>query len=219
MELNLHVSCSMVNVTMRGTVNFPCWLGKRIFATIIRSIPLLLVPFLLLLSVFIGRNGAEKQGVLVRSARIASSRQGHPFAIDDFDGDHRLDFANIHSVRTQAARSNYFIQLQLSSGGRRSLDLEAPSGGLIIEARDVHGDKALDLVLTTSLHQRPVAILLNDGRGSFSLATPAEFPGPFLVRRGTIMIPKPVDLALENRFSILVAAFGSTMCGGRRLRA
>jgi hypothetical protein len=56
--------------------------------------------------------------------------------------------------------------------------LVAPAGGLLIEARDVNGDHAVDLILSTSLKQ-PVAIFLNDGHGSFSRVAPSVFPGAF----------------------------------------
>jgi len=55
----------------------------------------------------------------------------------------------------------------------------APPGGLIIEARDVNGDNAVDLVLTTAWFRQPVAIFLNDGHGNFSRFEPAAFPGAF----------------------------------------
>jgi hypothetical protein len=56
--------------------------------------------------------------------------------------------------------------------------LVAPAGGLLIEARDVNGDHAVDLILSTSLKQ-PVAIFLNDGHGGFSRVAPSVFPGAF----------------------------------------
>jgi hypothetical protein len=51
-------------------------------------------------------------------------------------------------------------------------------GGLQIASRDVNGDHALDLVLTTRFGQ-PVAILLNDGHGTFSRVEPGAFPEAF----------------------------------------
>src|SRR5271170_3994083 len=65
-------------------------------------------------------------------------------------------------------RTNYSVQLHLSSVGQHSIQLVAPAGGLQIEARDVNGDDAIDLVLTTAWLKQPVAIFLNDGHGSFS---------------------------------------------------
>src|ERR1700735_4114228 len=62
-----------------------------------------------------------------------------PFAIADFDGDLRPDIASIQSVQSgqsdPANDSSYWIQLQLSSSGRRLIRLDAPAGGLVGEGR------------------------------------------------------------------------------------
>jgi hypothetical protein len=52
-------------------------------------------------------------------------------------------------------------------------------GGLLIEARDVNGDNAVDLILATAWSNHPVAVLLNNGHGGFSQAEPASFPRAF----------------------------------------
>jgi hypothetical protein len=75
--------------------------------------------------------------------------------------------------------TDYWIHLQLAAGGRQSIRLVAPAGGLRIEARDVNGDHAVDLVLATAWLNEPVAILLNNGHGSFSRVEPTAFPGVF----------------------------------------
>jgi hypothetical protein len=105
---------------------------------------------------------------------------GLPFAIADFDGDHRPDLASIQAEQTNSGTTDYWIQLQLSTSGRQSFRLAAPPGGLLIEARDVNGDRAVDLVLVTAWFKTPVAIFLNDGHGGFSRAQPADFPAAFL---------------------------------------
>jgi len=43
-------------------------------------------------------------------------------------------------------------------------------------ARDVNGDDAMDLVVTTAMDSHFVAVLLNDGHGKFTLAKPGAFP-------------------------------------------
>jgi len=104
---------------------------------------------------------------------------GLPFAIADFDGDLHPDLASIQTGPDDSGTTDYWIQLQLSASGRQSIRLAGPSGGLLIEARDVNGDRAVDLVLVTAWFRKPVAIFLNDGHGRFSRAEPAAFPAAF----------------------------------------
>jgi hypothetical protein len=103
---------------------------------------------------------------------------GPQLAISDFDGDLRPDLASVQTGATASGSTDYWIQLQLSASGRQSIRLVAPAGGLLIEARDVNGDHAVDLILSTSFRE-PVAVFLNDGHGSFSRVTPSAFPGAF----------------------------------------
>ena len=104
---------------------------------------------------------------------------GLTFAIADFDGDRRPDFASIQAGQIRSGGSDYSIQIYLSQVGRQSLALVAPIGGLRIEARDVDGDDVVDLVVSAAWSRQPVAIFLNDGHGSFSRAELAAFPGAF----------------------------------------
>ncbi len=113
------------------------------------------------------------------SAVFVLSGPGLPSAIADFDGDQRPDLANVSGVGDGSSGSGYWIELQLSALGPRRIHLTAPSGGLAIEARDVNGDRMLDLVVRTARFGQPVAILLNNGRGNFSLADPLSYPSIF----------------------------------------
>lgn len=112
-------------------------------------------------------------------APMASVGPGTSFAIADFDGDQLPDLASVEGDQVGSASTNYSIQFHLSAYGRQVIQLVAPPGGLQIEARDVNGDHAVDLVLTTAWFKHPVAVLLNDGHGRFSRAQPSEFPGAF----------------------------------------
>jgi hypothetical protein len=123
-----------------------------------------------------------------RSTVRAAGAQGVPalpagfgpqFAIADFNGDHRPDLACVRGGQSTSATGSYWIDLWLSSTERQSIRLVAPSGGLLIEARDVNGDHIVDLVLSTAWFRQPVAILLNDGHGTFSPAEASAFPGAF----------------------------------------
>lgn len=112
--------------------------------------------------------------------KISPAGPGLPFAVADFDGDHRPDLASIQSGQTNSSSTNdYWVQLRLSGSGPNSFRLTAPKGGLLIEARDVNGDQAVDLILSTAWLRQPVAILLNDGHGSFLPVAPAAFHAAF----------------------------------------
>jgi len=102
-----------------------------------------------------------------------------PFAFSDFDGDLRPDLAVVQAGRSGPSLTDYWVQFHLTAVGSHSIRVVAPTGGLQIAARDVNGDHAPDLVLTTSWRELPVAILLNDGHGSFSLIDPAVYPDAF----------------------------------------
>lgn len=120
-------------------------------------------------------------GADLGSTAIASAGPGLPFAIADFDGDHRPDLASIQSGQMDSSSStnDYWVQVQLSRSGPTLFRLVAPKGGLRIEARDVNGDHAVDLILSTAWLRQPVAILLNDGHGSFLRVAPTAFPAAF----------------------------------------
>jgi hypothetical protein len=141
----------------------------------------LLTQCLFLLSIlpFVVGGALAAPGASVRNAPVTAAGPGPLFTIADFDGDHHPDLANVQVGRIDSSLTDYSIQLQLTAYGRRSIQLVAPSGGLLIEARDVNGDHAVDLVLATAWVRQPVAILLNDGHGDFSLVGPTVFPGAF----------------------------------------
>ena len=113
-------------------------------------------------------------------APIPAVAPGPSFAIADFDGDQRPDLASVEGGQIGSSSANYRIQLHLTAfNGPQAIQVVGPPGGLRIEARDVNGDHAVDLVLTTAWLKQPVAVLLNNGHGGFSHAEPSEFPGAF----------------------------------------
>jgi hypothetical protein len=119
-----------------------------------------------------------------------------PITIADFDGDHRPDVASVqgHQNRT-ASTEDYWIGLRLSATGKKYIRFTAPKGGLLVEARDVNGDNAVDLVLATAWLDRPVAVLLNDGHGNFSRSDASVFPAAFH-KSGSGWTSQGVDYAL-----------------------
>jgi hypothetical protein len=116
----------------------------------------------------------------IRGAAAAPLRGGpvpavSSFAIADFDGDSVPDLAKVEWVQLDSLRAHYSVRFQLSAGPEQSFELTGPVGGLQLVSRDVNGDNALDLIVTTAWEHEPVAILLNDGHGIFTVADPAQF--------------------------------------------
>jgi hypothetical protein len=137
----------------------------------------LFVLLLLLISLSVGLSSANAGPI--QNGPAISPGLGLTFAIADFDGDRGLDLASVQTGRSASGSSTYWIQFQLSASGRQSVQLVAPAGGLGIEARDVNGDHAIDLIFTSAWLRKPVAILLNDGHGKFLRAEPTAFPAAF----------------------------------------
>jgi hypothetical protein len=110
---------------------------------------------------------------------LVSRSPGASFAIADLDGDQLPDLASIEIGQIGASSTDYWIRLQLTGSEWQAIQVIAPPGGLLIEARDVNGDNAIDLVLATAWLKQPVAVFLNDGHGRFSRAEPSDFPNAF----------------------------------------
>lgn len=105
------------------------------------------------------------------SSGIAESQ----FAIGDFDGDRQPDLATVEIARFNPLHSRYSVSFQLSQGRAQTIGVTGPAGGLVLVARDVNGDRALDLVLVTAWRHEMVAVLLNDGEGNFAAVDAAQF--------------------------------------------
>lgn len=110
---------------------------------------------------------------------VSSPAHSSSFSIADFDGDGHPDLARIQISASNFGTATYSIQLRLTSSGQHLIQFTAPVGGLQIQARDVNGNHALDLVVTTAWLRDPVAIFLNDGHGGFSRAATGEYPEAF----------------------------------------
>jgi len=110
------------------------------------------------------------------SSKLSHTKLPSRFAIADFDGDSRPDLATVEIGQIGPSRARYWIGFQLSTGPQQMIGVNAPVGGLNITSRDVNGDQSLDLVVTTAWLNQPVAVLLNDGHGNFTLASPSAFP-------------------------------------------
>jgi|SRR5580658_425178 hypothetical protein len=167
-------------VMIRVVDNFARKLG---ILTIVRDRleqkPYLLFRFVILFLFFGFVHGGTAARAYAEDRPSTSLGPGLTFAFADFDGDRRPDFASVQARQNKCGSSDYSIQINLSEVGRQSIHLVAPVGGLVIEARDVDGDHAIDLVVSTAWRRQPVAIFLNDGHGTFSRAELAAFPGAF----------------------------------------
>ena len=96
-------------------------------------------------------------------------------AMADFTGDTHPDLATVEMDWSSFSSPHYWIEIQLTEGGRQLLSLTAPFGGLLITPRDVTGDGNLDLVVRSAKSYAPVAVFLNDGSGHYSRADIAAF--------------------------------------------
>jgi hypothetical protein len=115
-----------------------------------------------------------------RSAAAASpAHAAIRFAIADFDGDSRPDFASVDAGQISSRLTEYWIAFRLSGGPSRSVAITAPTGGLQINSWDVNGDSFPDVIVTSAWSNTPVAVLLNDGMGNFTSSSPSEFRGAF----------------------------------------
>jgi len=133
--------------------------------------PALRICFLVLFCSFFGSTAAYASNLVV-----PFSRAGLPFAIADFDGDLSPDLASVQSESDSSPLASYKVRLQLSVAGQQSIRLVGPSGGLRIATRDVNGDDIPDLIVSSAWRGEPLVVLVNDGRGTFSLANQSWFP-------------------------------------------
>jgi hypothetical protein len=131
----------------------------------------------LVLFLFLGFvSGSGAAAANVQNPPVTSVEPGLQFAIADFDGDLRPDIVSIQAGPSDLTHTDYWLRLRLTTTGWESIRVVTPVGIIRLVARDVNGDNAPDLLLTSSLKQ-PVTILLNDGHGKFSRADPAAFLG------------------------------------------
>jgi hypothetical protein len=114
-----------------------------------------------------------------KSAPAHSALAASQYAIADFDGDSRPDLATVQVGQSGSSDTRYWILFRLSTGMRQTVGVTAPAGGLRISSRDVNGDSFLDVIVTTAWTNRPVAVLLNDGRGNFTRSDPSAFQEAF----------------------------------------
>jgi hypothetical protein len=143
-------------------------LGKAIPALVALCVALLFVR---------GAQTGDHQGSPTLSNKTSLSLMvpALGLAMADFTGDTHPDLATVQLERFDSPSARYSIEIRLSEGGRQSLKLTAPFGGLLITPKDVTGDGNLDLIVRSARSHVPVAIFLNNGRGHFSPAALSSF--------------------------------------------
>jgi hypothetical protein len=198
--------------------------------SIYESLGLIRAPvraFLILCSVLAAASSINAARTTLPPSQVSSTGFTSNFAIADFDGDRKPDLAIVEIQKgTSATRTQYSIRLQLTVGAAQIFGVTAPAGGLQIMAKDVNGDDALDVVVSTAWQHKQVAVLLNDGHGKFTLADPAAFPAavwgsgedwtsgalPLCDSTVLVRIEYPGDeLDRESKFDDPQVQFGSTV--------
>lgn len=140
---------------------------------------------------------------------LSSYQNGTRFLFVDFDGDRIPDFAQVELQNRRYAKNNYSIHVKLSAGMESAIGVSGPDGGLRVAARDVNGDEALDLVLTSNLDSDFVEVLLNDGHGNFSVAKDNEFVRPENALGGGAL--SGPDEPQADRFSLVASRFSADL--------
>jgi hypothetical protein len=135
---------------------------------------------------------ANAAGTSTRQSPVMAAGFNSNFAIADFDGDRKPDLATVEVQKgNSSSATQYSIRLQLTAGGVQVFGVIAPAGGLQIVARDVNGDDALDVLVSTAWQHKQVAVLLNDGHGKFALADVGAFPAALGGSRGDWTSERP----------------------------
>lgn len=99
------------------------------------------------------------------------------FTMADFTGDTHPDLATVELDRLDSTKAYYWIEIRLTEGGRQTLGITGPFGGLEVTPKDVTGDGNLDLVVRAARSSALVGVFLNDGNGHFQRADASGFAG------------------------------------------
>jgi hypothetical protein len=141
-----------------------------------------------------------------RGSGFAASIRGTA-SVADFDGDSRTDIAFAKPRGLVNGVYHYQIEVLLSAQQRTTFEVESgpAGGGLHITARDIDGDRDLDLVITTEFSRKPVGVWINDGHGGFTPGDAAIYPDS---------IWQETKEALEKPYSLQRVDISCVMPGG-----
>jgi hypothetical protein len=143
--------------------------------------------------------GTQKTAVFAHGATAAH------FAIADFDGDSRPDLATVETGLIGTSHARYWIGFRMSAGARQMIGVNGPVGGLEIASRDVNGDNFIDLVVSAAWLKSPIAVLVNDGHGNFTVRDPAAFSSALTNPSHVLDAPN----RRNPEFAIVVSSRGS----------
>ena len=133
----------------------------------------------LLLCAFMGFSLAARAAKTTSGEQPTSAVRLHSsFAFADFDGDRQPDLATAEVEHADSRLTRYLIRLRMHANGAGASQFIGVTGSFglpRISALDVNGDHVPDLIVTAAGQDRPIAILLNDGRGRFSIVSASEF--------------------------------------------
>jgi hypothetical protein len=155
-------------------------------------------------------NGASSDGHFRPTSGVKSQ-----FAIADFDGDSRPDFATVHVSESNSGNTRYWIAFQLSGGSRQTLGITAPAGGVQLTSGDVNGDDFVDVIVTTAWTNLPVAVLLNDGKGNFTASSPSDFLEVFLELEKSWTFTSP---EIKDAFALVLTRYFTGDCEDSHIR-
>lgn len=102
---------------------------------------------------------------------------GASWTLGDFDGDGLADL--LTSSIESLGPSGYGHRIQIRSGSGAaigaSFQIFGSTPGLTLLARDIDGDRDLDLIVANSYSNRPIGVWINDGHGVFTQAGESSY--------------------------------------------
>lgn len=121
--------------------------------------------------------GNQTASAVTLSSGIATALGSSP-GVADFDGDSRADIAIAKPQGLVNGVYRYQIEVLFSTQLRATFEVESGTAGrgLHISAKDVDGDRDLDLVITGEFSREPVGVWINDGHGKFTPGDATVYP-------------------------------------------
>jgi hypothetical protein len=139
----------------------------------------------------------------------AAAPFGWSTTVADLDRDGWPDVAIADRRGRQLGGFAYLIELHISNAGIQTFAFCSPHDALTVTARDVDGDRDLDLVVTPPLTRDVVGLWLNDGSGRFRSVELAASP----IQLPPVRTLAPLTTALEPSTSVTDEPGGAAVSG------